>query len=58
MWAMEFCSGAAGRGSGFVTVAAWVTAMAQVQSLAWEFTHAAGVAKRKKKKKKKRKVSY
>ena len=36
-------------------VAAWVTAMAQVRSLAWEYPHAMNTAKKEKKKKKKKK---
>ena len=36
-------------GSGIVTAAAWVTAVAQVQSLARELPHATGEAKKRKK---------
>ena len=32
-------------GSGDVTAVAWITAEAQVQSLAWELPHAVDVAK-------------
>jgi len=35
-----------GEGSSVVTAAAQVTAMAQVQSLAWEFPHAMGRAEK------------
>ena len=34
---------------------AWVTAVAQIQSLAWEFSHTAGAARKKKKKKSRKK---
>ena len=49
MW----CSGLI---SGVDTAAAWVAAVAQVQSLALEFLHGKGVAKKKKKKKKKKRT--
>lgn len=39
---------AAGEGSGVVTAGPWVTAVAWVRSLALEFPHAAGVAKKPK----------
>ena len=32
---------------GIVTAAAWIAAVAQVQSLAWELPHAAGVTRSK-----------
>ena len=44
---LEFVCGSAGLGSGIVTAAAGVTAVALVQSLAWEFPHAVGTAKKK-----------
>ena len=40
--------GTVGWGSGVVTAAAWISAMAQVQSLAWELLHTMGIAKKKK----------
>ena len=43
---VEFSCGAVGAGPSVVTAAAWVTAAAQVQSLAWELLHAVGVAKK------------
>ena len=48
----EFSCGAVSQGSIVVTAAAWVTAMAQVQSPAWELPYALGVAIKKKKRKK------
>lgn len=48
---MEFPGDWAGYGSGVVTAAARVTAVAQIGSLALEFPYAAGVAKKKKKRK-------
>ena len=45
---MEFPCGTGGYGSSD-TAAAWLTTMGQVQSLAWEFPHAIGIAKKKKK---------
>ena len=45
---MEFSCGVAGYGYSIVTAAAWIAAVAQVQSLAWELPHAAGVTKKKK----------
>ena len=50
----EFSDGLAGSGSCVFTTVALVTAVAQLQSLAWELPHAAGVAKRKKEKKRER----
>ena len=46
---MEFPCGTGGYGSSD-TAAAWLTTMGQVQSLAWEFPHAIGIAEKKKKK--------
>ena len=48
---IKFWGGIAGWGSSAVTVAAWVTALAQVWSLAGELPHAANAARKKKKKK-------
>ena len=43
--------GTVSEGSGIVTAAAWVTVVAQEQSLAQELPHVTGAAKKKKKKK-------
>ena len=45
-------------GSGIAGAVAEVSAVALIQSLAWELPHAAGVALKRKKKKKKREKSY
>ena len=42
----EFPCGTMGKGTSVVTAVALIAAMAQVQSLAWEFPHATGVAKK------------
>ena len=47
---LEFPCGAAGEGSGVVSAAVWVAAVAQVQSLVRELPHAVGAAKKEKKK--------
>ena len=39
-------------------VSSIITAVAQVRSLAWELSHAAGMAKKKKKKKKKKSIQF
>ena len=44
----EFPCGAAGKGSGVVTAAAWVAAVAQGRSLAQELLHGAGMARKRK----------
>ena len=49
----EFSGGTVGYGSGMVTAASWVAAVAWVQSRAQELPGAAGTAKKKKKKKEK-----
>ena len=38
------------KGSGIVTVATGITAVAEVQVLAWELVHAVGVARKKRRK--------
>ena len=45
---MEFLCGTAGEGSGVVTAAAWVVAVARVWSSAWELLHAVCAEKNKK----------
>ena len=47
--------GSAGSGSSTVTAVALVTAVARVQSLAWECLHTLGMAEKKKKKKERKK---
>ena len=47
----EFPDSLADDGSSIITAVHWVIAVAQVLSLALEFLHTAGVAKKKKKKK-------
>ena len=42
----EFPSSTVGEGCGVVSTMAWVTAMAQVQSLTQELLHATGMAKK------------
>ena len=44
---MVFSCGTAGLGSSIVTAEAWIDAMAYVQSLAWEFPYATGMAKKR-----------
>ena len=51
----EFSCGTAGKGPSIVTAAAWVTAVAQVQSMVQELLHATDTTNKKKKKKKKKK---
>ena len=46
---MESPGGSAGSGSGIVSAVALVAAVVRVQSLAWEHSHAVGVAKKRKK---------
>lgn len=53
----KFSCGSAGYGSDIVTAAAWVTPVTQVWSLAWELSHASGMAKRKKEKEKSKDVN-
>ena len=53
----QFSCGTVGYGSGVVTDTVWTAAMAWVQSLAWEFSYATGVAKKKKKKVKTTQIS-
>ena len=43
----EFSCGRVGYGSSIVTAVAWITALAQVQFLAPELSHAVGMAKKK-----------
>ena len=50
---LEFSCGLVGEGSGIVIAVTWVTAVVQVQPLAWELPRAAGVAKNISLKKKK-----
>ena len=45
MLELEFPGGSAGQGSSIVTAVALVTAVMQVQFLAWELLHALGTAK-------------
>ena len=42
-----------GKGSGIVTTVAWVAALVQGQSLAWEHPHTTGAALKRKKERKK-----